>query len=303
MRDLPLTSLRALAAVHREGGVRAGARSLGVTHSTVSRQIRELERIYGVALVAPEGRGLVLTPEGASLADTASRAIGDLETAALRLRERRGRNTVTIATTASVAVRWLLPRLPLFHDAHPGIEVSILTEQRFVDPDGERVDLVVRQSREPRTTLAAEPLMDDTIFPVIAATHPDATRGLDRLPKGAALLHDRDPDTTWARWLEQYPAPDVDPALGPRFTSSDLVIRAAAAGLGYALARDRLVGEDVAAGLVTRPFGARSIPLGTAYWLIRADRPSASARSLDRVTEWIIEEATEHRSTLRLSAD
>lgn len=291
MRDLPLTSLRALAAVHRAGGIRAGARFLGITHSTVSRQIKDLERSYGVALVEQEGRGLVLTQDGASLAATALRAFEDLEATALRLRERRGLRTVTIATTASVAVRWLLPRIPRFLEKSPGIELSVLTEQRLVDPDGDRVDLVIRQSAEPRTALAAEPLMDDEIYPIIAVSHPDAALQMDRLPRTAALLHDRDPETVWARWLEQYPSPGVDASRGARFTSSDLVIRAAISGLGYALARDRLVREDVAAGLVARPFGSQSIGLETAYWLIRAHRSIASARSLERVSEWIMEEA------------
>ena len=37
MRELPLTWLRALAAVHDAGGVRPAARRLGVAHSAVSR--------------------------------------------------------------------------------------------------------------------------------------------------------------------------------------------------------------------------------------------------------------------------
>ncbi|TFL16627.1 LysR substrate-binding domain-containing protein [Jannaschia formosa] len=293
MRDLPLTSLRALAALHRSGGVRAAARLLGVTHSTVSRQIRDLERFYGVPLAEAEGRGLILTPEGAALAGTASRALEELEAASMRLKERRGLRTVTIATTASVAVRWLLPRLSRFREENGGIEVSVLTEQRLVDPDGENADIAIRQSVEPRSRVSALPLMDDAICPVISARHPDAERMMDCLPPDAALLHDRDPETTWARWLERHPAPGVDASKGARFTSSDLVISAASAGLGYALARERLVMDDLAAGLVMRPFRSERIELGTAYWLLRADRTTASNRSVDAVSDWLQREASE----------
>lgn len=297
MYDLPLTALRALAAVHRTGGVRAAARLLTVTHSTVSRQVRELEARYGVALVEPAGAGLALTPAGRSLAKAASDALGELEAATAAVRERRSPGSVVVATTASVAIRWLLPRLPAFHAAHGRIEVSVLSEQRVIDPDGERVDLVVRQGPQPRTPLPAVALMDDAIYPVIAADHADAGRadadadGRQGPPADAVLIHDRDPETTWARWLAAYPVAGLDPARGPRFTSSDLVIRAAVAGLGYALARERMVADDLRAGTVVRPLGARRIDLPDAYWLIRAASRRTNGPAVDTVVDWLVGEA------------
>ena len=47
MRRLPLSALRAFAAVFETGGVRPAARALQVTHSAVSRHVRELEAKAG----------------------------------------------------------------------------------------------------------------------------------------------------------------------------------------------------------------------------------------------------------------
>jgi LysR family glycine cleavage system transcriptional activator len=46
------------------------------------------------------------------------------------------------------------------------------------------------------------------------------------------------------------------------------VLRAAIQGQGVALARHRLARDDVATGLLVRPFGAQQVELGTVYWIV-----------------------------------
>jgi LysR family glycine cleavage system transcriptional activator len=78
----------------------------------------------------------------------------------------------------------------------------------------------------------------------------------------------------------------IDLRTGPRFTSSDLCLRAAAHGLGVALARERLAEDDVDCGLLFRPFGSARVSLPRAYWLVQPAhgdmRPAVHA-----VAEWI----------------
>ena len=67
-RHLPsLSALRAFEATARLDGFSAAARALNVTPAAVAQQVRGLEADLGVALVIRQGRGLVLTPEGARL--------------------------------------------------------------------------------------------------------------------------------------------------------------------------------------------------------------------------------------------
>jgi LysR family glycine cleavage system transcriptional activator len=77
---------------------------------------------------------------------------------------------------------------------------------------------------------------------------------------------------------------------GPRFTSSDLVLRAAAQGQGVALARRRLAADDLASGALVRPIAGRSVDLGPAYWLVTL-RQAPERPALSTVVAWLRREA------------
>ena len=108
--------------------------------------------------------------------------------------------------------------------------------------------------------------MDDALYPVTTRQYWGEVRERDpaRALAKARLLHDREADSSWDRWLAKYPSPGVDLRVGARCTSSDLVLRAAASGLGVALARHQLVAADVQAGLLTRPFGSARVAIARA---------------------------------------
>jgi LysR family glycine cleavage system transcriptional activator len=85
-------------------------------------------------------------------------------------------------------------------------------------------------------------------------------------------------------------APRISTFVKGRFSSSDLVLRAAAHGLGVALARHRLVAEDVHTGVLVRPFGPHAVALDNAYWTITA--PQHPLRPATRlVIAWLRREA------------
>ena len=290
MVDLPLNALRAFAAVYETGGVRPAARSLQVTHSAVSRHLRELEAWIGLPLVQPRdgNRSLRFTPQGEALGRTALTSLRDLESAITAVREAKRGNTVTISTTPSFASRWLLPRLPGLADLHPWIELSVIVDQRHGDPSEQGADLGIRMGKGPWPDLTCEPLMDDILYPVMSpAFWEEAGRpnGLEDLA-GLRLLHDRDPHTPWEVWRKTHGPNTLSVRSGPRFTSSDLVIRAAAQGMGVALARDRLARDDVAAGVLLRPLGDMHVELKDAYWIVLS-KDAHSRMATHKVIGWL----------------
>lgn len=295
MRDLPLHALRAFAAVYSSGGVRAAARELGIAHSSVSRHLAELDAWLGVALVRETGsqrRALTFTPQGEALGRAALAGLREIERVAASLREAKSGNSVTIAATPSFAVRWLLPRLPAFEESHPRIEVSLLVDQKLSDPGSGDIDLAIRMGAGQWSDVRCEPLMDDALYPVMSpafwkrAGRPDKPAGLLRL----RLLHDRDPQTTWETWRRMHGPKSLDVRSGPRFASSDLVLRAAAQGQGVALARHRLAMDDVAAGVLVRPIERLSVELGPAYWIVLAER-SRPRTATSTVIDWLKSQA------------
>ncbi|MEM8812874.1 MAG: LysR substrate-binding domain-containing protein [Pseudomonadota bacterium] len=290
MRDLPLTLLRALAAVYETGGVRPAGRRLGVQHSAVSRALRDLEAYLEVPLVEKRDgrRALVFTAEGNALGKAALASLTELESAVHRVREGSSANSVTIATAPSFAMRWLLPRLPPLTDAYPAIEISILVDQVRKSPVATGADLNIRMGRRPDDHPDAIPLMDERVFPVMAPHYWSARgkpRRLDQLA-GLTLLHDRDPTTSWAAWRKAFGPSALDIRRGPRLTSSDLILRAAEQGQGVALARGRLTEDSLANGTLIRPFDGNELNPGVNYWII-VNPETGRRRIVQTVIEWL----------------
>ena len=249
-----------------------------------------------VPLFEPRGGSskLILSPHGNALGRAAIESLSELGRAVDAVRERKRPNSVVIGTTASFAARWLIPRLPQLQQEQPSIDVSILPVQAVLSPREQGADIVIRIGPGPWPSDDAEPLMDDCLYPVVRPAY-WAGLGLgstaDKL-RTARLIHDRDPAAVWEKWLSAFPIPDLDLLAGARFASSDLVLDAAAAGLGVALARGRLAQREIDSGRLLRPFGDDEVKLENAYWLIRSShrRPS-SAQQL--VEDWITRQALE----------
>jgi LysR family glycine cleavage system transcriptional activator len=283
MKSLPLNALQAFALAASKGGVRAAARELSVSHSAVSRHLNELERRLGVSLYERDNAAhkFSVTPQGQRLAATVLSALNDVRTAIGAISEQKSRHAVTVSTAPSFAARWLLPRLPALERAYPHLETSILVDQRLDDLRASEADFAIRMGRGTWPDVTATPFMDDLLYPVMS---PEAWKRAGRPSKlvdacRQRLLHDRDPDASWLLWRQRHGPANLDARKGARFSSSDLVLRAAAQGLGLALARHRLAADDVEAGLLMRPFGQHSVAIENAYWIVtrpdRQPRPAA----------------------------
>lgn len=294
MYDIPVNAIRAFTAVYETGGVRPAARQLQVAHSSVSRHLQELEKWLGVNLFERgEGsRSLNFSPQGEALGRAGLENLKMLALAVKSVRETPRRNAVVVATTPSIAALWLLPRLPAFQKAYPWIELSVIAEQKLVDPTRQASDIAIRMGSGPWPRLKCEALMDDELYPVLSPalwekagkpTDPDELR---KLP----LIHDRDPNAPWTLWLAEHCKVEMDTSSGPRYSSSDLVLRAAAQGLGVSLARGRLAANEIASGALVKPFGERHVVLPNAYWIVRS--PSAADRvAIAPVIAWLKSQA------------
>lgn len=294
LKELPLNALRALAAVHEHGGVRGAARELGVAHSAVSRHLGELEAWLGVPLRerSTGRRRLALTSQGERLARAVAAGLGEIASAVAALREPRSAHAVVVGTVPSFAARWLLPRLPGLESSHPHLEVSVVVEKRLDELESAGIDLAIRMGEGPWPRARCVPLAGDALYPVTSPAYwrrsgrPAAPADL----AGLRLLHDRDPQATWETWRRAFGPAELDVRPGPRFTSTDLVLRAAAQGQGVALARHRLAAEDVAAGLLLRPFGDLAVRLERSYWMV-LPRGVLPRPATETVIAWLEREA------------
>ncbi|MRG96942.1 LysR family transcriptional regulator [Polyangium spumosum] len=88
----------------REGGVARAARSLGLTHSTLSAQLRTMEEFFGLPLFERRGRRLVLTPFGEEAASYASDIfrLGQELVDVARGRATRGREVLRVGVVSTL---------------------------------------------------------------------------------------------------------------------------------------------------------------------------------------------------------
>ena len=110
---------RAFLAVARHLNFRAAAEELALTQSAVSRQIQALEDEVGLPLFLRHTRAVELTGAGAQLQRTVAPALERIDAAVRLVRQTAGRKSVAIATWASFASTWLIPRMEAFQRDHP----------------------------------------------------------------------------------------------------------------------------------------------------------------------------------------
>ena len=90
------TQARAFLAVATKGSFSEAARSLRVSQPTITSQVKEIERQYGIELFRRNGRGAVLTPIGESLLPSIRRMFGSYEEANTLLSEIKGMRRGTL---------------------------------------------------------------------------------------------------------------------------------------------------------------------------------------------------------------
>ncbi len=297
----PLIALRVFEAAARRLSFRKAAEELFVTPGAVSQQIRLLEDHVGVALFHREGRRVSLTEAGAAALPALRAGFAQLGEAARLMRQPLRRSRVTVSVAPSFAAKWLLPRLDQFSLAHPDIDVWVSADMAPVDFSVADVDIAIRYGPGRYEGVASERLLEESVLVVCSPVLMEAAP--IRAPGDLAhhaLLHDigaeADPSCPdWSMWLKAHGAGGVDAARGPRFNQSSLVIEAAVAGRGVALAKRAIAEADLNAGRLVAPLAGSSAPTAFAYHLVWPRTRDFTPAQHTFVT-WLREEARQFSS-------
>jgi LysR family glycine cleavage system transcriptional activator len=302
----PLNALRAFEAAARHMNFSRAADELSVTPGAVSQQIQNLEDFIGVALFKRTPKGLLLTDAAQTALPALRDAFDKLGEAASQLTAPVDGRRVTVSAAPSFAAKWLMPRLGRFEAAHPDMDVWLSAGMELVDFASGEIDVAIRYGSGRYPGLEVIRLMSETVTPVAApallAQRPIATP--DDLGRHI-LLHDGSPDADescpdWIMWLTARGVKGVDGARGPRFNQSSLVIEAAVAGRGVALAKGALAQADIDAGRLVAPLAAAdaSTPLDFAYYLVYP-KPKGRLKQVRAFSAWVQEEAARHEAIVR----
>ncbi len=140
----PLASLRAFEAAARNLSYSAAGRELNVSHAAIAQQVRALEAHLGLRLAQRSGRGLALTPEGRTLAGGLGEGFGRVAETVRSLAAAEADRPLHVTMTPSFAVSWFLPRMPLFREAHPEIDLIVNPTADLVDLAASGCDIAIR---------------------------------------------------------------------------------------------------------------------------------------------------------------
>src|SRR5258707_2897492 len=279
-----LNGLRAFEAAARHLSFTLAAAELNVTQTAISHQIRRLEEELGIRLFVRQNRALALTPEARDYLPGVRAAFNDLRLATDRLLRKDDDHVLTFSTLASLAAKWLLPRLSAFQEAHPGIDVRITTSTGLVDFQRDNVDAAIRYGRGQWQGVRADWLMADEMFPVCSPALLQAPKPLE-CPEDLrdhVLLHTSNVYTDdWRLWLTAAGLPtDLPKQPGITFDLIFMTVQAAIDGIGVAMGRTSYVQDDINKGRLVVPFKI-ALPTDAGFYLVspqaRTDSPKLSA--------------------------
>ncbi|CAB3729685.1 HTH-type transcriptional regulator DmlR [Paraburkholderia sediminicola] len=183
-----LLAMRVFRSIVDAKGFSAAAERLGTSHSTVSRQLKQLEATLGVQLINRNTRQFALTAAGeryfaASVdilerVDAATEAMaGEHQTVAGRLR---------VSVPLAIGTLELADWLPAFQKHYPDLQLELSCSDQFVDLVAEGFDVALRISGPlADTSLVARTLAVSDIV-LVASPAYVAQHGLPRTPQQLA---------------------------------------------------------------------------------------------------------------------
>ena len=254
---LPLNALRVFEVAARTGSYTAAAAELGLTHGAVSRQIAALEGWLGQRLFVRTGRRMAATPIAHVFAAEVSLSFDRMIAAAEACGRPGARRILRVSAPTSFAMRWLIPRLELFHQEQPHVEVAVTTVSTVHEELRGGFDVAIRRGV---TTEGAWPryraiqvLEDvDTLImsPALFARHPiHAPADLEN----HLLLASETRPGDWVDWLE---AAGLSHLAGRRrqlFDHFFVTRQAVEDGLGIGIGPLPLLDIDVTSGRLMTP--------------------------------------------------
>jgi LysR family glycine cleavage system transcriptional activator len=295
LKTLPFNALRTLESVVRLRGFGRAAIELNISQSAVSQHIKQLEEWLGHQLVVRKNPQIIPTEDGLRLANASRDGFGMVESICDSLRDAKktARNGLLIAAPPGFAFTWLLPRLLDFNERYPGIQISLSTDPKSLDPSVSTADAIIAYSPGGFPNLHSEKVLGEMMFPVCA---PDLAKQINTLDdlSNHVILHDTqnaaEHMSNWDFW-----ATEQDIKLPPmpkkqHYGQANMVIQAAINGTGVAMGRCPLVIDAIVKDELVAPF-PQKIPSQFSYWFV-CSHASIHQKSTQIFRTWLHEQAT-----------
>jgi len=244
MKRSELSDLAAFVAVAEALSFRAGAARLGITRSALSHAIQQLERRLDVRLLNRSTRGVALTDPGRRLLDTLQPAFAGIEQALAELDHESGSASgrLRLHIGAGAAATVIAPMWRNFLATHPRVELELELIDGPVDMVAEGFDAAITIREFAAADMVSVKVSDPWKAVVVGAPSYVARRGEPATPDQLAT-HDC---IQYRLNGEPFPWPFMREGTRRKVSvhgavtvnGSELALRAALGGLGYAFIND-----------------------------------------------------------------
>jgi DNA-binding transcriptional LysR family regulator len=255
MAHLNLADLEAFAAVARERSFRRAARLRGISASTLSQAVRDLEAELGVRLLNRTTRSVLPTDAGQRLLERLLPALGEIGSAveAVHATDDEPAGLLRINAPLPAIDLVLAPLVARFLDRHPRIRLEIVSDSSRIDIVAEGFDAGVRWDEHLEQDMIAVPFGGTQRYALVAAPQVIAAYGHPQHPRDLAAvpaIRQRFASGMMFPWEFEKAGEiiRIDPT--PRLVSTDIALqrRAALDGAGFWAIFDGYVRQDIDEG-------------------------------------------------------
>lgn len=290
-RDLPsMTALQAFDATLRHRSFSRAAAELHRTQGAISRQVAALEQQVGASLFVREHPRIRPTAAAERFGAKVRGALDRLDAAVREIQaQSETGGFIRLALLPTFGTRWLIPRYRALQQALPDLTLDLTTRLLPFDFDVEDIDAAIHYGLASWPGARLDHLLDETVVPVCAPSHPAATAHIPADIGGQPLLQLASRPRAWTEWFEHHGVTGIATRRGPRFEHHTMVIQAAIAGLGVALIPGFFVADELRAGTLALPPGIEPVTTGRSYWLAFPER-SRHMPALEALERWLLDQ-------------
>ena len=237
MRRLPsLAAVEAFVHVARLGSIKAAAEELNLSSPALSRRVQTLERFVGRPLFERRHQAIVLNEDGEKLMEITAPVLDQLTDAIEMLTSAQPVMRLRLGVLPLFASQRLIPSLPDLRAKHPTLHIDVDTGPHAVTRLGEGLDAAIVLARDIDPALHADRLDNNTIYPIGARRLVQGTHAITdprQISEMTVFIH-RDMPDLFKDWCAAVGLRGVEPAAIDHFDSGQLMLEAAAQGLGIA---------------------------------------------------------------------
>lgn len=293
MRRLPpMGAIQAFVHVARLGSLKAAADSLALSSPALTRRIQALEHFVGTPLFERQHNAVILNEHGHGFLTEVGPHVDALADAVERVSAPSKSMQIRIAVPSLFASQRLMPELPSLRERHPNLQIEIDTGANRLHRLNEGLDAAIAITGTVDPRLYSRAIGRGRIIALGARSlqsGPKAVRKPEDIAGVPVLLH-REMPLNYDAWRKSVGLADLEPAAYSQFDSGQLILDAAAEGLGIAFMFESHLESARDERLVPIFEGTAESPYR--YWF--ACQPSALERRPVRAFhDWLFERFVE----------